>query len=418
MQLVITGGSETGRVFPLIDGYTATVGRGKLVDIQVSDSTVSRLHCLIEVDGGRVFIADHGSRTGTFVNGRLVTKQELSPGDVLKIGQTRFRFELDEAAEVSTSASTQEKPPRSDQRSDKRANVVAADSEFVDVGRSVPKEELPLSGHSGEEPRTALPQSPVQRLEQLVGTTMRRYRIDKSIAKASTGMVFQASDVVSGQIVALKILWPEFSKDETQIRRFIRAMKTMQPIRHPNIVRIKNAGKTGPYCWIAMDFVEGESLTQVIQRIGTAGMLDWQTSFRVAVHVGRALECAFEHQIVHRNLTPRNILLRQQDKVALVGDLMLAKALEATDSEWSTEPGRLVGEVPFMAPERTRSNADVDCRSDLYGLGATLYALLTGRPPFEDASTVRLVTKIREDEPLNPTLFQLAIPGLLAAYSR
>ncbi len=127
------------------------------------------------------------------------------------------------------------------------------------------------------------------------------------------------------------------------MRRFIRSMKTMQPIRHPNIVRIRNAGKLGPYCWIAMDFVDGESLTQVIQRIGTAGMLDWQTSFRVAVHVGRALECAFEHQIVHRNPTPRNILLRKQDKVAFVGDLMLAKALEATDSEWNTEPGRLVG---------------------------------------------------------------------------
>ena len=407
MQLVIVSGTESGRVVPLSDGQSVSVGRSKLVDIQVADETVSRLHCLIEVDDGRVLITDHESRTGTFVNGKLVTKHELSPGDVLKIGQTRFRLELEEGSEVSESLSTQDVPPTFDGRIHALANP-----EFMDAEHTAHKPDVVPPRHEGNATEVASSKSPVQRLEELVGTTIRRYRVDKSIAKASTGMVFQATDVVSGQVVALKILWPEFSKDVSQMKRFIRSMKTMQPIQHPNIVRIKNAGKIGPYCWIAMDFVDGESLTQVIQRIGTAGMLDWQTSYRAAVHVGRALEYAYEHQIVHRNLTPRNILLRKKDKVALVGDLMLAKALEATDSEWNTEPGRLVGEVAFMAPERTRSQVTPDCRSDIYGLGATLYALLTGRPPFEDSSPVKLVAKIRADEPLKPTHFQLAIPGL------
>ena len=69
--------------------------------------------------------------------------------------------------------------------------------------------------------------------------------------------------------MAVKILWPETSKDESAVQRFIRAMKTMMPVRHENIVQLYAAGKTGPYCWLAMEFVEGENLTQVIRRIGT-----------------------------------------------------------------------------------------------------------------------------------------------------
>ena len=74
----------------------------------------------------------------------------------------------------------------------------------------------------------------------------------------------------------------------------------MLPLRHPNLVTLYGAGKTGPYCWAAMEFVEGESLTQVIQRIGVAGMLDWRYSLRVAVHIARALDYAGQQQIIHR----------------------------------------------------------------------------------------------------------------------
>ena len=75
---------------------------------------------------------------------------------------------------------------------------------------------------------------------------------------------------------ALKVLWPEFSRNDKEMQRFIRAMKTMLPLRHANLITLYGAGKSGGYCWIAMEFVDGESLKQVIQRIGTAGMLDWR----------------------------------------------------------------------------------------------------------------------------------------------
>jgi serine/threonine-protein kinase len=158
-----------------------------------------------------------------------------------------------------------------------------------------------------------------------------------------------------------------------------------------------------------MEYVEGESLTQVIRRIGTAGKLDWRNAFRVAVHIARALEKAEEHKIIHRNVTPQNILLRTSDKVAKLGDLMLAKALEGTLAKPVTQPGQLVGELVYLSPERTRTDAAVDCRSDLYSLGATVYALLTGRPPFEGDSLPEVISKIRQAEPVKPKQFQMSI---------
>src|SRR5215471_19101629 len=100
------------------------------------------------------------------------------------------------------------------------------------------------------------------------------------------------------------------------------------------------------------------------------------------------------------------------DKVAKLGDLMLAKALEGTLAQQITKSGELLGDVNYMSPERTHGTQNLDGRSDIYSLGATLYALLTGRPPFADVSLVETITKIRKAEPEKPKKFQMAIPDL------
>ena len=225
-------------------------------------------------------------------------------------------------------------------------------------------------------------------------------------------MVFRARDTQADRPAAVKVLSPEFTGTEEQQKRFVRSIKTMLPIRHENLVELYAAGKRGPYCWVAMEYVKGENLMQVIDRIGAAGMLDWRNSFRVALHVGRALEAAYEHKIIHRNVTPTNILQHSSDKWVKLGDLTLAKAIEGTLARQITRPGELVGDVAYMSPERTREGAEVDGRSDIYGLGATLYALLTGRPPLEARSLPELVTKIRDEKPAPPKDYQMAIPDL------
>jgi serine/threonine-protein kinase len=189
-------------------------------------------------------------------------------------------------------------------------------------------------------------------------------------------------------------------------------MQTMLPIRDENIVALYAAGKNGVYCWAAMEFVDGESLARVIQRIGVAGMLDWRDALRVAMHIGRALETAYKHKIIHRNVTPENILQRKSDKAVKLGDLILAKALEGTQARQITQDGKLVGDLPYLAPERTYDRTSVDHRADQYALGATVYALLTGRPPFKARTPLELIDKIRTEDPEGPRKYQLSTPDL------
>ncbi len=368
-ELVVIAGPDAGRRFELEDGQTLTVGRGQASDTKINDPRMSREHCRVQVDGDKAILFDSGSTGGTLVHGERVQRYELRPGDVIQIGESQLRYQLSGGGDEATLGGQQT------------------------FGR----------------PR---PQPEIVPLPDLVGQSLGPYRLDSIIATGHTGMVFRASDSKKNETVAIKVLTPDPAHQDEQRERFVRAMKTMLDVRHPNIVQLRAAGKTGPYCWAAMEFIDGENLADVIQRIGIEGMLDWREAWRVAVHVARGLEEADRRSIIHRNLTPTNILRRHQDKVCLVGDLMLAKALEGTLALQVTKPGQLIGDVPYMAPERTREGAGVDGRSDLYGLGATLYALLTAKPPFESDSLPELVHMVRETVPQRPREFQMSINEL------
>jgi serine/threonine-protein kinase len=134
----------------------------------------------------------------------------------------------------------------------------------------------------------------------------------------------------------------------------------------------------------------------------------------VAIQLARALDYAHKNNVIHRNITPANVLIQASDKVAKLGDLMLAKALEGSMAQQITRPGELLGEVDYMSPERTHGTTDVDGRSDIYSLGAMIYRLLTGRPPFTGGSLMETIVKIRQSEakPEKPKKYQLAIPDL------
>ncbi|MDA1051294.1 MAG: protein kinase [Planctomycetota bacterium] len=302
------------------------------------------------------------------MNGLPIKTCELKPGDAIQFGDTQIRFQLESGMEQST----------------------LNDKMF---GR--PK-----------------PEPAVTPLKDLVGQSLAHYRLDKIIASGHSGMVYKAHDTQKNRVAAVKVLSLDLARNEDEKQRFVRAVKTMIDVRDPNIVELYNAGKTGPYCWTAMQYIDGENLAQVIDRIGIEGMLDWREAWRVAVHIGRALTAAYQRKIIHRNLTPTNILRRHVDKACLLGDLILAKAQEGTLAQQITQPGQLIGDVPYMSPERTRDKAGVDHRSDIYGLGATCYALLTGRPPFVSDSLPELVRKVRDETPRKPREFQLSVNDL------
>ena len=120
----------------------------------------------------------------------------------------------------------------------------------------------------------------------------------------------------------------DFPVQRIGTQRFVRAMTTMVGVHHPNLIALYGAGKQGTTCWFAMEYVDGEPLTKLIEKFGTLKMLDWRFALLVGVHIAQALEAAHEKHIIHRNVAPESILVRNKDKIAKLGDMMLAKALE------------------------------------------------------------------------------------------
>jgi hypothetical protein len=382
LHFVILEGPDKGRIIVLTKMESALVGRSREARIRLNDPHASRQHCRVRISDNNVTVCDLEGSTGTFVNETRVTEHTLRSGDVVRMGKTRLLFSAGNVGEQIVAA----------------ARVASAD-EHMRIGD--------------------------QTLSSLIGKTVSRYEILGVLGKGKIGAVFQARDTDNQRIVALKVLKPGFTASETEKQRFIRAMKTMMPLEHPNLVTIYNAGKTGAYCWVAMEYVLGKSLGQVIERISAHAVKPmkktwsgsqassrgwWLLALRAAVHLSRALHFAHQHHIIHRNITPRNILVRDSDNLTKLGDLMLAKALEGPLATPLTRTGELLGEIEYMSPERTYGNSRVDARSDIYSLGAAVYALLAGHPPSTGKSRKEILENIRSAAPVRPSAYQPSIP--------
>jgi len=361
--LRVISGPDEGRTIDLAEGVKFTIGRGEKSDTRLKDLGVSRLHCEILWEGGKFHLVDLGSVGGTLVDGKKITEHNLKHNQEFQIGGTRIKLHTTGITDASTLMAAQ-KPARE------------------------------LKPDEGD----------------LTGKTFSHFELGPVVAKGRTGTIYKARDTRDGKDVAIKVLHSGFTSDEEEVQRFIRAMTTAVELKHPNLIALYGAGKQGDTCWFAMEYVDGDPLTTLIEKFGTLKMLDWRFALTVGVHIAQALEIAHEKHIIHRNISPENILIRKQDKVAKLGDMMLAKALEGIKAKQITKPGELVGNLAYMAPERTRTDVEVDTRADIYSLGATLYALLTGKPPFEGKTLVETIAQIRQSDPVPPKKFQLSIP--------
>jgi serine/threonine protein kinase len=397
----IVSGPNAGPRRVLTDHAILLVGRGEDCDLRLNDPSVSRVHARITLLDGRIYLEDAGSRWGTLVNGIPTESRELSPGDRVEIGDTQLRIESDSPLVTTIAPIHKRILQRLSGRGDRNgANGLPSD------GRA----KRPSTGS----PQKRHPAAASVDLEGLVGKKFLRYRVESVIARPRSGIVFRAVDLRhDGRPIALKIFRPDFFQDPRGARRFLRAMRTTIPLEHENLIRVHGAGRTRGLCFTACEFVEGESVSQMIRRIGVAGMLDWRNAWHVALGVAEALEFAHELKIVHRNISPSNILVRSADRCVKLGDLMLAKALDETGGERITCSGEVVGDLRYLSPEQLSGEQPVDARADIYGLGATLYAVLTGRPPFEGGTAAEVIRRVVTGAPEPPTKFHLAIPSQL-----
>jgi eukaryotic-like serine/threonine-protein kinase len=203
-----------------------------------------------------------------------------------------------------------------------------------------------------------------------------RYRLEKRLGGAM-GMVYKGTDEQTKTTVALKILPKHLAHDTSFLERFKREVKATCVLYHPNIIHIYDTGVEQGIFYLATEFVDGESLNQ---RIGREGFIAERDGLRIGREVARALAHAHARNVLHRDVKPDNIMLGRGGEIKLA-DLGLAKFLR--DEQPITAEGIAVGTPHYISPEQARALKDVDHRSDLYSLGATLFHAFTGRLPYE-----------------------------------
>lgn len=222
------------------------------------------------------------------------------------------------------------------------------------------------------------------------------YQLVERLGVGSFSFVWKAIEKSANRTVALKVLKPKFAKDKTMRERFKRAAQALLVLNHPNIVVGYDAAEDGEIHYVAMQFMEGGSLGQVLTpREGEAAdAVDEVHALQIAFDCVRALQYLHGRQMVHRDLKPSNILFSGAG-VAKLGDFVLLR--EEMTSTNLTALGTAVGSPHYMAPEQAMGQ-QVDSRADQYGLGCVLFHMLTGRPPFEGASPLEVMLKRLKDD--------------------
>jgi len=238
--------------------------------------------------------------------------------------------------------------------------------------------------------------------QSLAGRRFGAYEVLEELGSGGMGKVYRAKNVTLERIVALKTLAPQFSADQEFVQRFLTEARAAARLNHPNIVQIYDFGCVDGTYYLAMEYVDGQSLRALLKRY----RFRESEAILLIRHVVAALAVAHAEGIVHRDIKPDNLMLTTRlDKLKIV-DLGIAKHMGEEQS--LTQTGQAVGTPAYISPEQIRGVKDIDARADIYSLGATFFQLLTRHVPYK--GTGALVMSMHLTQPLpDPRMYE---PGL------
>lgn len=249
---------------------------------------------------------------------------------------------------------------------------------------------------------------PVTPVSPLASTTLGgRYELETLIGSGGMAQVWEATDLILGRKVAVKVLHPHLAMDEALVARFRQEAIAAARLSHPGIVSVYDTCTDGPHEAIVMELLDGITLRQ---HLAENGPLDEATTLRIALRLLDALEAAHRAGLVHRDIKPSNILLSTDGRVRIT-DFGIAKAEDQTEL---TQEGTLVGTAAYLAPEQLQ-DLPIDGRADLYSLGIVLYECITGRVPFSGDTRAALALARLHNDPLDPRQIRADVPAELAA---
>lgn len=345
------------RRFVLAADELVTIGRASTCGIQLQDKSVSREHCVAVFTKGKIVINDLRSTHGVTHNGEKVGHCELEPGDSCHLGNAFAVFD-DGRAQPAAKVVEKAEPAAAPKAADPKPATPAprketSEPEATAIGTAATPTVRPQPDKAADaEPHRAIA----------------GYRILDTLGVGGYGTVYRAEQVQLHREVALKVLkhGEDTEEHKAEIEAFLREARLAAGLRDPRLVQVYDVGESDGEHFLSMELIEGGSLARKIRRDGP---LPWQEVIRLIRDIALALKVAHAAQLVHRDVKPGNILLGKDGQAKLT-DLGLAAS------------GEHAGTIAFISPEQLRRE-QVDGRADIYALGCTAYAALTGSPPFQ-----------------------------------
>jgi serine/threonine-protein kinase len=229
-----------------------------------------------------------------------------------------------------------------------------------------------------------------------------RYDVERELGAGGMGQVLLGRDVALDRPVAIKVIAPDLASSPASRQRFLREARTVARLRHPNIVAVYAAGEADGLLYFVMEYVEGESLRQKVEREGRAEGDRITPSVALLADLARALGYAHAQGVVHRDVKPENVLLDAATGRAMLTDFGVARAFASgndSDGDSATRTGFVVGSPRYMSPEQAVGERELDGRSDIYSLGLVAYEMFAGSAPFTGSSPMAVLTKQLTEAP-------------------
>ena len=247
----------------------------------------------------------------------------------------------------------------------------------------------------------------------MVETLSGRYEIGERLGSGGMSNVYRATDRILERTVAVKVLAEHLSDDERFVARFRREALAVAKLIHPNIVQVYDTGVDDGRHYIVMEYVEGRSGAQILQK---QGPLDGEETAEIGIQACAGLDYAHRRGIIHRDVKPGNLMIvggpvGGGEMTVKLTDFGIARAIEQTRI---TQVGSVVGTAAYLAPEQVRGE-EATPATDVYALGVVLYQFLTGRLPYEGSTLAELAVRQQNEKPLPPSTYNDEVPETLGA---
>src|SRR6266498_1381627 len=232
-----------------------------------------------------------------------------------------------------------------------------------------------------------------------------RYTLERELGAGGMATVYLAHDVRHNRKVAIKIMHPELAA-LIGAERFLKEIETTANLQHPNILPLFDSGRVEGTVFYVMPYVHGESLRARLTRETQLPVAD---ALRIAAEIAAGLDYAHRQGVIHRDIKPDNVLFH--DGRALVADFGIALAGRGDGGARITKTGMSLGTPEYMSPEQAAADETVDARADVYALGAVLYEMLAGEPPFTGPTSQAILARVMREEPRPLSLQRKTVPA-------